>query len=207
MASTYPPNDRVGATLRTVLGTVGPAVLRVLTAPDGLDGVRLRRTVIHDPEDPLPEDAAGTALLLVGLAADDPRTLEALGLAARHGCRVAVVKSRGRDTSALAAEAQALGTAVLVAADEAAWRQVDTLISSVFAAEETGAGSGEGSGEGSGSGEELFALANAIAGVTGGSVAIEDLEQRVLAYSSVPGQHLDGLRLRLRRRLLHPRRQ
>ncbi|OIJ92622.1 PucR family transcriptional regulator [Streptomyces monashensis] len=43
-------------------------------------------------------------------------------------------------------------------------------------------------------GEELFALADAIAAVTGGSVAIEDLDTRVLAHSTLPGQRIDELR-------------
>ncbi|MBT2511414.1 helix-turn-helix domain-containing protein [Streptomyces sp. ISL-98] len=45
-----------------------------------------------------------------------------------------------------------------------------------------------------GTGEELFALADAIAVVIGGSVAIEDLDTRVLAYSTVPGGRIDELR-------------
>ncbi|MFE7107866.1 PucR family transcriptional regulator [Streptomyces sp. NPDC057575] len=45
-----------------------------------------------------------------------------------------------------------------------------------------------------GTSEELFALANAVAAVIGGSVAIEDLDRRVLAYSSLPGQRIDELR-------------
>ncbi|ARF53221.1 hypothetical protein B1H19_02700 [Streptomyces gilvosporeus] len=52
-----------------------------------------------------------------------------------------------------------------------------------------------GSGLG-GTSEELFALANAVAAVIGGSVAIEDLDHRVLAYSSLPGQRIDELRRR-----------
>ncbi|MFC9294992.1 PucR family transcriptional regulator [Streptomyces sp. NPDC057011] len=47
---------------------------------------------------------------------------------------------------------------------------------------------------GDGSGEELFALADVIAAVIGGSVAIEDLDARVLAHSSLPGQRIDELR-------------
>lgn len=49
-------------------------------------------------------------------------------------------------------------------------------------------------GSGDGAGEELFALADAIAAVIGGSVAIEDLETRVVAYSTRPGQAIDELR-------------
>ncbi|MFJ9413646.1 PucR family transcriptional regulator [Streptomyces sp. NPDC101227] len=47
-----------------------------------------------------------------------------------------------------------------------------------------------------GTSEELFALTNAMAAVIGGSVAIEDLEHCVLAYSSLPGQRIDELRRR-----------
>ncbi|MFE2910699.1 PucR family transcriptional regulator [Kitasatospora indigofera] len=47
-----------------------------------------------------------------------------------------------------------------------------------------------------GTSEELFALANAVAAVVGGSVAVEDLDRRVLAYSALPGQPMDDLRRR-----------
>lgn len=47
-----------------------------------------------------------------------------------------------------------------------------------------------------GTSEELFALATAIAAVIGGSVAVEDLDYRVLAYSSLPTQRIDELRRR-----------
>ncbi|CAG7614216.1 PucR family transcriptional regulator [Leucobacter soli] len=42
--------------------------------------------------------------------------------------------------------------------------------------------------------EPLFALANEVAEVFGGSVAVEDLGRAVIAYSSVPGQAIDALR-------------
>ncbi|AHH98960.1 helix-turn-helix domain-containing protein [Kutzneria viridogrisea] len=47
-----------------------------------------------------------------------------------------------------------------------------------------------------GTSEELYALADAMAAVIGGSVSIEDLDNRVLAYSSIPEQHIDDLRRR-----------
>ncbi|MBF9071382.1 PucR family transcriptional regulator [Streptacidiphilus fuscans] len=43
----------------------------------------------------------------------------------------------------------------------------------------------------SGTSEELYALADAIGAVTGGAVAIEDLDHRVLAYSTLPDQRID----------------
>ncbi|MFD4669653.1 PucR family transcriptional regulator [Lentzea sp. NPDC058450] len=45
-----------------------------------------------------------------------------------------------------------------------------------------------------GTSEELYALADAMAAVIGGSVSIEDLDNRVLAYSSLPQQRIDDLR-------------
>ena len=42
--------------------------------------------------------------------------------------------------------------------------------------------------------ESLFTLANELASYFGGSVAIEDLSRRIVAYSSVPGQLIDSLR-------------
>ncbi|WP_156178962.1 PucR family transcriptional regulator [Saccharothrix sp. ST-888] len=47
-----------------------------------------------------------------------------------------------------------------------------------------------------GTSEELFALANAVAAVVGGPVSVEDLDRRVLAYSSLPDQRMDELRRR-----------
>jgi hypothetical protein len=86
------------------------------------------------------------------------------------------------------AEAFAIGLAVLAAPDEVPWRHLDALLMSVLGACGTGADPAPGAGE------ELFALANAIAAITGGSVAIEDLDRQVLAYSSVQGQRIDELR-------------
>ncbi|SEM09226.1 DNA-binding transcriptional regulator, PucR family [Streptacidiphilus jiangxiensis] len=57
----------------------------------------------------------------------------------------------------------------------------------------------------SGTSEELYALADAIGAVTGGAVAIEDLDHRVLAYSTLPDQRIDEHRRQgiLERRVPH----
>jgi hypothetical protein len=46
----------------------------------------------------------------------------------------------------------------------------------------------------SGASEELYVLADAIGAATGAAVAIEDLDQRVLAHSTLPDQPIDELR-------------
>ncbi|WP_152628100.1 PucR family transcriptional regulator [Streptacidiphilus neutrinimicus] len=57
----------------------------------------------------------------------------------------------------------------------------------------------------SGTSEELYALADAIGAVTGGAVAIEDLDHRILAYSTLPDQRIDEHRRQgiLERRVPH----
>lgn len=176
------------STVQTLLDALGVALLHVLVAPEGLD-VPVRGTAIYDPADPMP-DGDAYVLLLVGTRVDSPDAKEIVREAADRGYAALVVKTRGSEASVLVTEASRQGIAVLGTADDMPWRHLDGLLVSVLgsrglAAEVTSSG-----------GEALFALANALGAVIGGSVAIEDLEQHVLAYSSVEGQRIDPLRER-----------
>ena len=168
--------------------TLGPAVLDVLVAPAGLDVV-VRGTAIFDAVDPVPE-GPDSVLILVGTRVDSPEVLTVIGDAAAQGFVAVVVKVRDRAPAHLADEAGRRGLAVLTVADEVPWRHLDGLLASVLGAGRLGADGV------SGSGETLFALVNALGAIIGGSVALEDLEQHVLAYSSVEGQQIDPLRER-----------
>ncbi|PZT68297.1 hypothetical protein DN402_08630 [Streptomyces sp. SW4] len=182
------PDGRTAGSLRLLTGLTGP--LRVLAAPGGLD-VPVRGTVIHDPGDPLPA-APSALLLLVGADVSDPRTREVLRRAAAEGYAGVVVKCRGQETERLVAEAGRSGVSVLAAGDAVPWRYVDAEIGCALAAY----GVGDLSPSAPAGTEELFALADAVAAAVGGSVAVEDLDQHVVAYSNVPGQRIDGLRER-----------
>lgn len=176
------------STVQTLLDALGVALLHVLVAPRGLDVV-VRGTAIYDPADPMP-DGDGCVLLLVGTRVDSDVAIDVVRDAATHGYVAVVTKTRGSEASALVTEASRHGIAVLGTADDMPWRHLDGLLVSVLgsrgvAAEVTTSG-----------GEALFALANALGAVIGGSVAIEDLEQHVLAYSSIEGQRIDPLRER-----------
>jgi hypothetical protein len=175
-------------TLQTLLDALGASILRVLVAPKGLD-VAVRGTSIYDPADPMP-DGQGGVLLLVGTRADSAEAPSIVRDAAEHGYVAAVTKTRGSEASAMVAEASRQGLAIVETADDMPWRQLDGLLVSVLgarrlAAEVTTSG-----------GEALFVLANAVSAAIGGAVAIEDLEQHVLAYSSIEGQRIDPLRER-----------
>ncbi|MEU9701034.1 helix-turn-helix domain-containing protein [Streptomyces sp. NPDC047981] len=178
------------ATLRGLVDGFGHSPARALVAPAGLD-VPVRGTVIHDPEeDPAP--SPGGLLLLVGVNVLDVRASGVLRRAADLGFAAVVVKQRGRDVSALVEEARSCGVAVLAVADDTSWRDADAALSALLAAY----GSGVPTGSTPAGGEELFALADDLAAVVGGSVAIEDLDQNIVAYSKVAGARIDAVRER-----------
>ncbi|MFD1547264.1 PucR family transcriptional regulator [Nonomuraea guangzhouensis] len=97
-----------------------------------------------------------------------------------------MVKSFGEPVTELVEAAQRSGI-VLLAADEAvAWHHLDAMISSALASPVRFAQAGGAPAIG-----DLFALANAIAGMVGGATVIEDPHRRILAYSTLPGQAID----------------
>ncbi len=173
--------------LGALVDTVGPTVAELVYAPDGVD-VSVSSTVIEDPNDTLPVTPGGVAML-IGVAADEPAAVHAVRRAAARGLRAVVIKRHGHNLEPLLAAAQASGVAVIVATDEIPWRHLDALLSTALS-------SGERDEDDLGAAErdQLFSIANATAAVVGGSVAIEDLAQHVVAYSSVPGQRIDELR-------------
>lgn len=173
--------------LQEVLDALGPGVAELAYAPEGRS-LPAGTTAIADPGDALPPIAGGIALL-VGIGAEEPAALELVRSAAERDYAAVVIKRRGSDLQALRAAASAAGLAVIIAADEIPWRQFDALLSTALSS--TLPGEDE---SGEAARDQLFSVANAIAAVVGGSVAIEDLAQRVLAYSSVPGQRIDELR-------------
>lgn len=174
-------------TLGTLLDTLGPTVAEAAYSPFG-DNLSLSSTAIEDANDALPITPGGLALL-VGLAADEPAAAEALRRAAARGFAAVVVKRRGRDLERLLEVARFARVAVIVAADEIPWRHLDALLSTALSS-----GAEDGDDRDEAEHDQLFSIANAVAAVVGGSVAIEDLGQHVLAYSSVPAQRIDELR-------------
>ena len=151
-------------TLRALVDVLSPAV-RAVGDLERLD-VEVDEVVLLGPGDPLP--AEPTALLL---CIDAAAALELTSPVAG-----AVVKLDGMDEARFArAEVP-----VLVADDSLPWNHLLQLLQSAM-------GPREGSGD-------LFALANSLAAVVGGAVAIEDPQRRVLAYSSLPDQPIDEAR-------------
>ncbi|MGW8378265.1 helix-turn-helix domain-containing protein [Streptomyces sp. ODS28] len=161
-------------TLGSLMRAVGDQDLRLHTAPAGL-GTPVTEALLYDAGAPVPH-APGALLLAVGVRAAEAGPV--VRAAADGGMAGVVV--RGADGPA--AEAEAYGVALLALGEEASWHQVHLMLASALEVAPSLPGGGPG---------DLFALADAIAAATGGATSVEDPRQRILAYSTVPGQRLD----------------
>src|SRR5580698_5905541 len=168
--------------LGRLLDALGPAPLRLVA---GVPGSPVSGVLIYEPRADLP--AVRHALLLaVGLRPSGAEAVDLVMRAAQAGHTGLVVKRYGEQVTDLAAAAAQAGLALLTAEEELAWHHLDALVSSALAAIARSAPGGAAPALG-----DLFALANATALLVGGATAIEDPNQRILAYSTLPDQPID----------------
>ncbi len=153
--------------------------ITLLSDPAGR-ALGVRRVVLHDGA--VPPTRRG--LLLVPHHGVDPADI--VRSAAAGGYGAVALKPYASSTTRLAAAADSLGIALLGVDDELEWLHLAQLLGTVLDV----AGQRDLSGSDVPVGD-LFGLANAVAAATGGATAIEDVQQRVLAYSTVPGQAVD----------------
>jgi hypothetical protein len=145
--------------------------------------------VIHDVGDPVP-DRPGGVLLLVGARPGDPATGDAVSQAGQRRYACVVVKPRGGGLGDLVSTAESSDVALLVAADDTSWRDVDRLVGALVKARDSRAPAYAQVRAG-----DLFSLANAIAHSVGGATAIEDVNGLMYAHSNLPHQGIDEIRL------------
>ncbi|MDQ1013210.1 sugar diacid utilization regulator [Streptomyces sp. V4I23] len=170
-------------TLEELLDTLGEPMLRVLTAPAGLTAP-VSEVLLYDAGAPFPHSAPGALLLTVGARAGEVAPLARDAAAA--GMAGLVIRDRDGQPDTMAA-AKAHGLALLAVDEDAAWHHVHLLLASAIGSRPGPVGGGAAFGD-------LFALANAVAAAVGGATVIEDARQRILAYSTVPGQVVDEVR-------------
>ncbi|MFI6290789.1 PucR family transcriptional regulator [Nonomuraea sp. NPDC050790] len=176
--------DNGAPDLAHVLEALGPSPLRPLTGPPDRP-VPVSGVLVFEPRAPLPP-VRDAILLAVGVDTAGAAARELVEAAAGLGYSCLVVKSFGEPVAELAEAARRSGIVLLTADESVAWHHLDALISSALASParfETAAGT-PGAGD-------LFALADAIAGMAGGATVIEDRHRRILAYSTLPGQAID----------------
>jgi hypothetical protein len=153
-------------------------------APKAITG----RCVIHDLGTPVP-DHPGGVLLLVGARPGDPATADAVRTAGERGYACVVLKARDQDLAEVVAVAESADVALMVAADETSWSDIDRLVGALVDAQGFRAPKYAQVRPG-----DLFALANAIAYNVGGATAIEDINGKLYAHSNLPHQKIDEIR-------------
>jgi DNA-binding PucR family transcriptional regulator len=177
------------SSLAGLLENLGRDVIQVVAAPHGLD-VPVRDAVIYDPTE-RSAIASGAIVLAVGVRAGTTQSDRLLSAAAEAGAAAVVFKA-APELPDQARDSASLGVALLSVPEEMTWTQLHGLLNvSRFTAESTTRGGIAGVPLG-----DLFALANAVAGVVGGAVTIEDPSRRVLAYSTLGDQPIDAARRR-----------
>ncbi|WP_222871229.1 helix-turn-helix domain-containing protein [Nonomuraea sp. PA05] len=173
------------ATLGTLLDALRPDVVQLATgdAQLAVAGVELLDAGALEPVAPQ------CLLLALGLNLSSPRAVrQALRLASETGGALAVKCASGLPAD-VAEQARTAGTTVVAVNPDIPWSRLYGLVSTLLA---TQPATGEpASGP---AGGDLFSLANSVAAICGGAVAIMDTNQTIVAYSNLPGQPIDETR-------------
>ncbi len=183
-----PPDER--PTLEKLLETLGTDIVEVVATPHGID-VPVTEPVIYDSTEQL-AIVPGAVVLAVGVQGGTAQASRLLKEGGEAGA-AAVVFKRTNEAPVLSGHEADVDVAVLAVPEELTWTQLHAFLLNAgrFSAQESGGAGIAGVPLG-----DLFALANAIAGMVGGAVTIEDPSKRVLAYSTLDDQPIDGGRRR-----------
>ncbi|MFI1168553.1 helix-turn-helix domain-containing protein [Streptomyces sp. NPDC020801] len=178
-----------GFPLVQLVDALRDGVVTVLSEGDGEHAVR--GVELLDCPEALQVAQPGHLLLGVGLEiANRDAVGAALRTAAKSSCALAV-KCATPTPPELVALVRAAGVPVLGVNPQVPWTRVQRLVTTMLAAGAPDAGPG-----GPLTGGDLFSLANAVAGIVGGAVAIMDTQQMLVAYSNLPDQPIDETRRR-----------
>ena len=182
------PAARIGPlTLGDVLEAVGSDAITPLGAYDPARPVS--GAEFYDASEGFPPEPGVMLLAPSAGTRSDAEFSELAWAAAQHGTSALLLKCTDAEVPTLAAVAEASGVPLVRVPDHVSWRICDAALSQAFGSLEPHRDMPRDRGS-----EPLFALANELAATFGGSVAIEDLGRRIVAYSAIPGQLIDGLR-------------
>lgn len=152
---------------------------------------RVLGTEFYDALDELTDAPSSLLIVPSGTHFDATHLAElAASVADLDYCAIAM-KCLDEHEPILAAIAETAGIPILRVAPRVSWGLFEALVGRLLGEQRRSEDAHFDRGA-----EPLFALANSLAGLFGGSVAIEDLGRRIIAYSSVPGQAIDSLRTR-----------
>jgi sugar diacid utilization regulator len=181
------PAEVEQASLGEILESLGRDVIQVLSAPAGLD-LPAGEPIIYDADE-RSAISRGDIVLAVGIRAGSAQAQRLIEVV-EQAAAAAVVFKTTPDTADVLRGFGSGTVALLSVPEEMTWTQLYALLSLT----RFSAASGTSTGIAGVPLGDLFALANAIAGVVGGAVTIEDPSRRVLAYSTLGDQPIDTAR-------------
>jgi hypothetical protein len=163
-----------------------------MVVPAGVPGTVISGVVPWEPSRSYPP---GVALLGMGVAAQP---------LFEQGCVAVVLRDPGADDtrSAWQREARQRGVALLLLDADASWPSVLSAVAELTVTADTSPANGDAFGQIPPG--DLFALADAFAGMVGGPVIIEDADFRVLSYSSFIGPMDQGRNIAILGRHIPP---
>ncbi|MBT1004043.1 helix-turn-helix domain-containing protein [Paenarthrobacter sp. DKR-5] len=145
-------------------------------------------SVLYDPN-AQPTPFPGAVALGIGLSLSGKRLKPRLEELEKAGYVGLVYKANGDSDELLRNTARAAGLALFRASDSAPWNQVAEIIDAAIAPHRASGRTLVDIRPG-----DLFDLANTVAALAGGAIAIADPEQTILAYSTLPDQPIDDTR-------------
>ena len=175
------------ATLGEILESLGRDVIQTLSAPAGLD-LPAGEPIIYDPDE-RSAVSRGDIILAVGIRAGTAQAHRLIEVAEQAEAAAVVFKTT-LETAESLREFGSSTVALISVPEEMTWTQLYALLSLT----RFSAASGTTTGIAGVPLGDLFALANAVAGVVGGAVTIEDPSRRVLGYSTLGDQPIDKAR-------------
>ncbi len=163
----------------------------VLSSAD--TGATITGSVLYDAagrsESGSPPRFPGALALAVGLPIADDHIAERFQELHTAGFLALVYKAHGAQETTLHRAAEASGIALFRARDSVPWDQLAELFRAAIAPQDASRRALVDIRPG-----DLFELANAVASLAGGAVAIADPDQTVLAYSTLPEHPIDETR-------------
>lgn len=160
-------------------------------AADGLpDDPTVSGVTVHDAAAPATRYPGAIALAIALPLSGQDLQSRVQEFAAAGYCAV-IYKSHGASDEELRRAARSAGLRLFRANDEAPWEQLASSIETALLAHGAADSSLRDIRPG-----DLFELANTVASLAGGAVAIADVDQMLLAYSTLPGQPIDDTRRR-----------
>lgn len=180
-------DDSDRPTLGRILDNLGSSVAEVILAPRGLD-IPVTEPLIYDALEPQLEP--NSVVLAVGTLPDTSDARHLVVSAGAAGSAACVFKLHDHPCLVVD-EAEKAAVALVAVDDEISWMHLSELMTRAVRTLSQQSSVPGLAGVPLG---DLFALANAIAAMVGGAVAIEDPRGRVYAYSTLEDQPIDDVR-------------